>query len=371
MLNKTIAELLTTEFASLTTGYEFDVIVTDDIQIYEEKMTIGDKAYIPCIFDVVTSFKNENMFLETFQYRLKFAVKRDYRDDFYELMNSFRESQENEIIGDYDVTKTTQFQTLSGEDTVNGVDYLFYDMILNWTYSLSVSGRNMSFRIKGENEEDYTFLPFVNYQQIHDITYVSNENEGDSYRLTNDTMSLAVPLILSNPKVLELYERINNDTYNAVYDIKIVTGDVEIIKTMALKKGFMNIPKNSGLASMLLTFETHYPRMTITLDGDEIPVVAFKSEKVKGVEPDNADGEDKTYGVPVDITRSFTIKFVKNDTDAWKKLENDHNSDGLDVTYQLVVGSQTYNVTATTTSEMFTDTGDMALEVSFVEVRVD
>lgn len=373
MLNKTLAEKLTTEFSALTTGYEFDVIVTDDIQIYDAKMKEGNKNYIPCILSVVTSLKNENHFLETFQYQLRFAVKKEYRDDFYALLDTFRTTQDEEVIEGFYVLKTTQYQTYTGEDTVKGVDYLFYTMNLNWTYSQAFTGRNVAFYIKGEADVSYVSIPFVQYQPTHDITYVSNQSEASSYRLTNDLVILQIPLLFSNTKVLELYEKINNDSYNAVYDLKIVTGAVEVIKTVALKKGLMTVTKNSGLAVMQLTFETHYPRKTITLDGDLIPVVAFQSTKKKVISPDNryVDGvsTDKVYGVAESYTRSWNIKFVKNTTTAWAKLEADHDGDDLDTPYTLVVAGNSYNVISGEMTESFTDTGDMAIEVSFTEAR--
>ena len=372
MLNKTLAEKLTTEFGSLTTGYDFDIIVTDDIQIYDAKLKEGNKSYIPCVLTTTTSFKNENQYLETFQYLLSFAVHKSRRDDFMLVLSAFRDTQTEEIIEGSYVLKTTQRETYQGKDDSKGNDYLFYNVVLNWTYSQAFTGRNVSFYIKQDDEVDYVSIPFVQYQPTHDITYVSNESEGSSYRLTNDLVILQVPLLFSNAKVLELYNRINNDSYNAVYDLKIVTGAVEIIKQVALKKGIMTVTKDSGLAVMQLTFETHYPRKSITLDGDTIPVVAFSSSKKKVVLPDNkyVDGvsNDKGYAVPVSSTRSWNIKFVKNTTTAWTKLETDHNNDTLDTEYTLVVGSTSYNVVAVESNESFTDTGDMALEVSFNEV---
>lgn len=376
MLNSTLAAKLTTEFASVTTAYDFDIIVTDDIQLYDSKLKEGNKKYIPCVLTTVTSFKNENQFIEVFQYQLQFAVDKDRRDDFMTVLDLFRATQAEEVIEGNYVLKTTQRETFAGEDRVKAKDYLFYNVILNWTYSQAFTGRNVSYYFKKDGEDDslYVWTPFLQEALEHDITYVSNQSESSSYRLTNDVMVFQIPLLFSNSRVLELYNAINNDSYNAVYDIKIVTGDVTITKKMALKKGVKNVTKDSGLAVMQLTFETHYPRKTITLDGDTLPVVAFQSTKKKVVEPDNkyVDGveTDKGYGIATSFTRSFNIKFVKNTTTAWAKLEADHEGSDLDTPYTLVVDGNSYNVISTETTESFTDTGDLAIEVSFVEARV-
>ena len=154
-----------------------------------------------------------------------------------------------------------------------------------------------------------------------------------------------------------------------------MTGAIEITKQIVLKKGFMDVAKDSGLASMLLTFETHYPRETITLDGDTIPIVAYRSGKKKVLEADNKytveDGnDDKTYSLPTGVVISWDIEFVKNNTTAWAKLEADHKAVTLKTPYVLNIDGVDYNVISGESSESFTDTGDIAIEVSFVEVRV-
>ena len=120
MLIKTLADKLTTEFAALTTGYDFDIIVTDDIQLYDSKMKEGNKNYVPCILTVNTSFKNENQYLEVFQYMLRFALpkKVEYRDTFISVLRAFSDSQTQEVIEGQYVLKTAQYETYTGEDTI-------------------------------------------------------------------------------------------------------------------------------------------------------------------------------------------------------------------------------------------------------------
>jgi len=353
-----------------TIALTFDVIVTDDVQLYDKGMKNGVKPYIPAIISVVTSFRNENLFLQTFQYQIRFKVLKEYRDDFQNVLNSFVSSQTNETISSQYVSKTTQHPIFEGTETISGSDYLIYSIVLNWTFAEAFVGRDVAFYIKGEAESTYVSIPFVQYQPAHDITYVSNQSSGSSYRLTNDTVVYQMPLIFSNTKVLELYNEVNSNNYNTVYDLKIVTGSVEVIKQLVLKKGIMNVLKDSGLAILQLTFETHYPRETITLDGDVIPVVVFSSNKKKVIDPDNRDGADKAYGIATSFVHSWSIKFVKNSTTAWTKLEADHYGSDLDTPYTLVVGSNSYNVISGESTESYTETGDMAIEVSFTEVRV-
>ena len=372
MLVKTLAEKLTTEFASLTSALDFDIVVTDDIQIYDNAMKLGDKSYIPAVITINTSFKDENLYLEVFQYQIKFAVNKDYRDDFQDVLDSFRDSQVNETYDSQYISKTTQHQSFLEETTTKGNDYLIYSIVLNWTFADAFVGRDASFYIKAESESTYISIPFVQYIPTHDITYVSNQESGSSYRLTNDFVVLQLPLIFSNSKILELYNQTNSNNYNAVYDLKIVTGSIETIKQLVLKKSILTVSKDSGLVIMQLTFETHYPRETITLDGDSIPIVAFSSNKKKVIDTDNRynDNEDKAYGIATSFVRSWNIKFVKNATTAWTKLETDHNGSDLDTPYVLVVGSDTYNVISGESTESFTETGDIAIEVAFTEVRV-
>lgn len=363
MLVKTLADKLTTEFASLTTGLDFDIVVTDDIQMYQEDMEIGNKPYIPAVIKVSTSFLNENKFIENVMYEIEFAVKKEYRDSFQDVIISFRNSQVNEIISSQYVSKTTQNVTYVNEETINGIDYMIYSLVLNWAYADAFVGRDVEFYI------DNVAIPYLFYQPEHDITYVSNQSRTESYRLTNDLIIMQVPLIFSNAKVLALYNDINSDYYNSLYELKIVTGSVEITKNVALKKGTMQVTKNSGLAFMQLTFETAYPRVSITLDGDTLPVVAYQFNAKKVIESDNRDGEDVVYGVDDSKVRSWTIKFIKNTTGAWTKLEADVYGDTLDISYTLNVGGTDYTVGVSEASESYTETGDIAIEVAFNERR--
>ena len=77
--------------------------------------------------------------------------------------------------------------------------------------------------------------------------------------MTNDTVTISIPLILSNEKVLEIYNEVNSDYYNKVYSVTIN----DVVKSLALKKSVVEVTNDSSVYG--INAETSYPRVSITL----------------------------------------------------------------------------------------------------------
>lgn len=353
MNNKQLADKLTTELTGI-----LQYVVTDDIQLFSKGMRLGDKTYIPVVISTTTSFNNENRYIKNEVHELQFRVMNEQRDDFYSDMADFRASQQTEIIDSYIVTKVVEKERQTEKNVIGGVDYFDYVVEMRWTYTLGRVGTAIDIEIDG------TKIPFTACQVIHDITYVSNQSASNGYRLNNDTIILTVPLVVANAKILELYNEVNSDSYNKIYDVTIDNTE----RTVALKRGEYTYNNTSQLTTMILTFETHYPRVQVTLDGDTIPVTAYRySGKVvygKGVR----DG-DVERGTAIGKVRTWSITFVINTTTALQKLYANAYDGNVDTTYTLDVGlASTYTVALGDVIEQYTETGDMTLECQFVEV---
>lgn len=353
MNNKQLADKITTEL----TGY-LQYVVTDDVQWFDKNTKLGDESYVPVVLTVVATFENENRYVRNETYHLQFRVKRDQRDPFYADMDAFKASQTTEAIDTYFVTKVVEKPVKGETNTIRGVEYIDYTVEMRWTWALSRVGTSTVIKV------DNVDIPFITCDVAHDKVYVSNQAQSSGYRLTTDTVILTVPLIVANTKVADLYASVNDNEYNRVYELSI-DGNV---KNVVLKRGQYIFANTATVTQMILTFETHYPRVMITLDGDVLPVTAyfFSGKKIFDMAPRTNDIQ---RGYATSKIRTWSITFVINDTDVMAKLYNDAYGNVVGVTYTLDVGlAQTYKVELGEINERYTETGDMALECQFIEV---
>jgi hypothetical protein len=348
---KQLADKLTTELT-----YELQYVVTDNVQLYDETTKLGGDEYTPVLLTLIASFENENRYIRNLTYQLTFKVRDEDIDKFYIDVDRFRTTQSTEVIDSYVVTKTVQnaIYTLSTVD--NGIDYKEFTLDFIWVWNLSKVGTNAIIKV------DTVSIPFTQCDVIHDIAYITNEAQATNYRMTNDTITLEVPLIVSNTKVASLYADINADTYNKTYVLDIDG----VSKTVVLKKGQYTYTKTSAIVGMILTFETHYPRVLIELDGEALPISAYQYQsKLVMVNAARTEAIVKAYGTSK--VRTWSITFIKKTSNVWNKLISDAYGNYLDTTYLLTVGSETFTVGLSDVVESFTETGDMTLQCQFQE----
>ncbi len=351
--NRTLAQKLTTEISGSLT-----YVVTDDVQLFSKDTKLGNLSYTPVVLTTITSFENENRFIRTYTYQLMARVRKVDRDLFDSDMQVFRDTQTTETIDSYIVTKVVEKPIKTAEITVQGVDYYDYTIEMRWVYALSKVGTNISITV------DSVAIPFLQCDVIHDIGYVSNQSAGSGYRLTNDNVVLTVPLIVGNSKVLALYNAVNSDAYNQTYVLNIDGHS----KTVVLKRGNYQFVNTAQIASLVLTFETHYPRVTVELDGDILPVTAYRYNGKKVVESSERVN-DVQMGYSTSKVRTWSITFVVSTATAMTKLQADAYGDTLGITYTLDIGlASNFTVELTDVVESYTETGDMKLECQFIEV---
>lgn len=351
--SKQIADKLTTEL-----GGNYEYIVKDDVMYFNDEMKLNNGVFIPCVLTLTQSFKDPNKYLTTDNFTITFRVNKDYdKALFLSDLKTFIDTQANELIDGYYVTKVYNNPQFVSEDIINSVDYLLYSIDFTWTFALSKVGSMTVISV------DSVQIPFVSCDVSHDVSYVSNQSSAVNYRMTNDVITITVPLIVANARVLSLYQDINSDTYNKVYTLNI-DGNA---KSVVLKRGQYTFNNSAVITNMILTFETAYPRVTVEVDGDLIPVTAYQY-MAKSTIDQSARSSDVQKGWANDKVRSWSITFVNNDSTAFNKLFNDAYGDTLGITYTLDIGlASTFTVILAEAVERYTETGDMTLECQFIE----
>jgi hypothetical protein len=349
--NKALADKLTTELEGA-----LQYVVTDDVQLFSKDMRLGEVEYVPVVLDTITSFENENRYINNTTYQLTFKVKDDLKDRFYDDMDAFRLSQLTEVIGSYVVTKVVYKPIQTIQSTDNGIDYYEYTVDMIWTSSLAKVGTNAVIKV------DTVAVPFTRCDVIHDISYISNQSLGLNPRMTNDTVTLYIPLIISNTKVASLYNLVNSDYHNSVHTLDIDG----ISKSVVLKRGQYTYENTSSIAGMVLTFETHYARVTITLNGVSLPISAYRYNGKKTVDM-SGRLSDVQLGKGNSKIRTWTITFVNDLSETIQGLITDGYGGTVGTTYTLVTRGTTYTVELVDVTEEFTETGNMTLQCQFIE----
>lgn len=349
---KTIADKLTTEM----TG-SLNYVVRDDIQYFSNSIRDGGEKYVPVVINLEREFVSGNTYFNEQTYTLRFHVLDNERDTFVSDILDFIDNQLAEIIdGDY-VKKIYQGLRITGDTVLNGVDYFVYELEAIWSFSKTITGAYSEILF------DSTPIPFVNCRIEHDIAYVSSESRKSNYRMTNDTVTISIPLILSNEKVLEIYNEVNSDYYNKVYSVTIN----DVVKSLALKKSVVEVTNDSSLVSMILTLETSYPRVAITLDGEVIPVTAYRYNGKKVMDVAGRNGQNLVKGYSTGKTRSWSITLVKDASTLYSKVVADAYGEDLGITYTLLRDGETFTLELADVVEAYTETGDMSLECQFMD----
>ena len=352
---KFIADKLTTELTG-TLSY----IVTDDVQYFNNIITDGGNKYVPVVITNVLDYAEYSKQLYNETYNLKFHVLEDDRDLFIADIKTFVDAQQTETIDTYFVQKLYQSLRMTGEQTLNGVDYFIFDMQTTWTYALGLIGGAATLEI------DSVVVPYRNWEIMHDIAFVSNQTRLSNYRMTNDTVRLEIPLILSNTKIQEIYDEVNTDYYNKQYVVKLH----DKTKTLALKQSIIRVDVNTGLATMVLTLETYYPRVTITIDGTSVPITAYRYMMKKTMDTarrKDTVSSDLIKGYSTGKSRTFALTIGKDSSALYQKIVNDVYGDDLNITYTLVRDGRTFTLEIAEATESYTETGDMAIEIQGVE----
>lgn len=348
---KSISDYLTTALTNTNQFY-----VTDGVQKYDKDFELTEGEYIPATLTLISTFPEENGFRSTFGFNLHFKFERSKIDTFYADIDTFIANEVTVTEGSFQVVKTYQSVRYTNESIVDGVDYYEFDLAFNWVYNLSVVGKNSIIKI------DAVEIPFTSCNVTHDVSYISNESSGNNYRMTNDIITLEIPLILTNTTVSSLYADINSNDYNKTYTLEI-NG---ISKSVALKQGIYLLTNTSQIVGMTLTLETAYPRVTLTLDGEVIPNSAYHfNGKKLNVTASKTDA--KTLAYPTEKVKSWSITLVKDSSTVYDKVITDGYGSDITTTYTLVRDGVSYTVFLADFVERYTETGDMAVECQFLE----
>lgn len=355
---KQLADKLTTE---LTGTYNY--VVTDDNQLFSRDMKLDSESYIPVVLSLVTSFPDTNKYQLNELYQMTFRVSKDLsKDTFYTDIQTFKDTQTDELISSEYVTKTYENMRQIGEDTIDGIDYWLYEMNFTWIYSLAVVGSQSTIKI------DNVTIPFIECDITHDIAYINNiahDTALTNYRMSNDIILLIVPLILSNTAISSVYNYSNTNGYNNVVDLEI-NG---VSKSLVIKRTNVKYLKTGQLTVMVITLETAYPRVTFTLDGEVIPNTSWRFNGKKEVSPSkrSTSTPDLLRSYPKGKHRTWTVTVVKDDSTLYDKIVADLYGTELDTIYTLVRDGSTYTVHMTDGVEQYTETGDTAIECMLQE----
>lgn len=354
---KTIADYLTTQLEG-TNSY----VVTDNVQYFRETMKLNEVDYTPAVVTLLSPFREETGYRESFVFNLHFKVRRTDVDTFYSDLQTFIDSETPVTEDSWYITKTYQSARFTTSAIDNGVEYNEYDLEFTWVYNLSVVGKHSTLLL------DTNALPFTSCQIIHDMSYISNkETATNSYRMTNDIVVLKVPLILSYDSVTALYGYMSDDYYNRTVTLSI--NGVE--RTLAIKQINETINNTSETVGLEIKLETAYPRVTLTLDGDVIPNSAYHFNSKRVLYPSSkvssTQSTDNQKAYVTSLVKSWSITLVKDSSAAYTKVEADAYGDTINTTYTLVRDSSTFTVILADVVEKYTETGDMALECQFIE----
>lgn len=354
---KTIADYLTTALTGTNTFK-----VTDNVQLYDEEMKLGGVDYIPTLVTILSPYREEIGFRETFTFNLHFKVVRDNVDTFYADIQSFIDSETPTTEDSWYVIKTYQSVVFDKSKTDNGIDYNEYDLEFTWVYNLSVVGKYSTLLL------DTKALPFTSCDIVHDMGYISNiSTPTENYRLTNDSIILQVPLILTYESISALYGYMNDNYYNRVVTLSI--NGIE--RSLVIKQIIAKINNTSETVGLTVKLDTDYPRVNLTLDGEIVPNSAYQFNSKRANEAsarvETGVSTDNQKSHPTGIVKSWAITLVKDSSTVYNKIVNDGYGDTIDTIYTLVRDGRTFTVHLVDFIEKYTETGDMAIECQFME----
>ena len=351
-----LANRLTTEL----TG-NLNYVVKDNIQYFNNDLEDMGSKYVPAVIELVSDFTRSDKYLVMETYKIKFHVLDFNKELFIQDIESYKALQQPEVIGDMYIQKV--FQSLSYENNaiINGIEYYVYSMEFAFTYAKTITGVGTVIKIGG------IAIPFTNCIATHDISYISTQGLKDNLRMTNDLITLTVPLILSNAKVLELHNLSNSDFYNIVLDVEI-NG---VLKNLALKKTTLTISKETALTSMVLLLETAYDRVPMTIDGHLVAIGSYRYDAKKVNKPvrPSIDGikSDLVKSYATGKVRTFSMTIINDGSVLYQKISDDAYGNEKNIKYTLEVKGNTYLVSLGDSNEQYTETGNTAIECMFVE----
>jgi hypothetical protein len=174
---------------------------------------------------------------------------------------------------------------------------------------------------------------------------------------------LAVPMTTANAKVVEMYQDVDNNSYNKVYTFQIVVGNQTKVKELVYKRGSYIINNSNQIIGLTITFGTKYEREAVTVDGVGLKCINYQySNKASR----NAKRTGKVNkGQNVSLTRSWNLTFADDGSSKYDALVAE--AYGLLGEHTITVKGVTYNVEMTSGSESYTETRS-TLTCSFEEV---
>lgn len=323
------------------------VVIQDDIILYEDIMQLSSQRIVPAVLKVGRSFITESHFSETLNGILWFYVPIEKRDYMYKLLDYYRElenDEKHELFEGYLIAKTVQRYTFDEyKKAQNGLDDMMFVLRMEFTWHMSaefVTGKHITLEVKTGADASYTEIPYATWNMANDKRYVPNASQGTNEYLTDDTVTLNVPLTLGNAKVLEMYEDVDNNSYNKIYTFRLTVGTSVKVKELVLKHGSYIFENSNKIVGMMLRFGAEYARETVTIDGVTLKALDYSytltaERKAKRVGNVNK-GQNTTY------TRAWGMTFIDDGSTKFNQLLGEIY--GTPTTHTLNVKGTNYSV---------------------------
>jgi len=304
------------------------VVIQDDIMLYDEIMELTSQRIVPCVLKVERSLITESDLQETLNGVLWFYVPIEKRDNLYLLLDTYRQienAEKHELFGDYLITKTVQrYKFDEYKKAQNGLDDYMFVLRMDFTWVITsgfVAGKHFKLEVKTGSDVDYTQIPFVTYNMVNTKAYVSNVNEGTNEYLTDDDVIINVPLTLGNAKILEMYNDVDNNSYNKLYTFRLTVGSSIKVKELILKRGEYIVENSNKLVGLTLRYGAMYDRSSVLLDDVSVKLTDYTYDLTKGETP-RRDGKTNKIKA-TEINRTWQVSIVDDNSDLYKALQDE------------------------------------------------
>jgi len=334
-------------------GDKLSYIITDDVQYHNNVIRDEKNEYVAGVLTLERPFVSANGYYRENNYSILFYIRQENKMDFISDLSNFINSETTEIIDDNYVQKIYQTPIYQREETMSGVDYIVYQFDFVYSMSKAITGAYSTLLI------DDVEVPFNRIEQVHDTSYVSSIlAKQENLRLTNDDFVLTLPLIVSNPKIKELYDLKNSDYFNI--KIKLTINGVDF--HLAIKRFAQTIERGGNVTNLIVVASTWYERTPIYIDEHLVSIAEYRFEMKKQSTPSalgSMPNRVRSYQENIIMTLSGVI--VNDGSLAYQKMKNDMKDGNLTTTYQVVDGEHTYLMVMTNCIEIYTETGNTSL----------
>jgi len=395
LTDKTIANLIQSELNTTAESLYDDTtidnkvvfFITPNVATYDEKVEMEFKTndnilYTPILLQRTSSNMIDDYVLGTYieAFNLEILGYEEDKEDLEKILDQYvyeENLNDSKTVGTWKVLKSNTsravfMQTIA---STNGTNKKRIRYMISFTWEFILGGlkdESSTFTIDG------TQVDVIGAAYTSDKTTISNIEYADTnvtpIGATGFTLSLTLPVQTTNAKNIALFQDLQSKKFNKAYEI-VWTIDGFTTKTysMIMRSGGMNYGRDQ-LLSYTLTFEEAYPRTTITIDGEVIPVITFNYQRMVKLIP-NAE-EEETKVVPTETSYAMTMKLGYDATNSTnvKLLQTVLDKAFMQETFTVVVEPTgivpiTYTCVLTNGQYGFENTGELMYDVTFQEVH--